>query len=45
MLSRMIDRADDFCKYSPATDYRAVTRIEETEGTSEEQFNVEEFFA
>lgn len=45
MLSRMIDRADDFCKYSPATDYRAVTRIEEAEGTSEERFNVEEFFA
>ena len=45
MLSRMIDRADDFCKYSPATDYRTVTRIEETEGTSEERFNVEEFFA
>src|SRR5881398_4118684 len=22
MLSRMIDRADDFCKYSPGTDYR-----------------------
>ena len=45
MLSRMIDRADDFCKYSPATDYRTVTRIEETEGTSEERFSVEEFFA
>ena len=26
MLSRMIDRAADFCKYSPATDYRSVTR-------------------
>src|SRR5947208_5766222 len=25
MLSRMIDRADDFCKYSPGTDYRSVT--------------------
>jgi hypothetical protein len=22
MLSRMIDRADDFCKHAPATDYR-----------------------
>src|SRR5438067_13165084 len=22
MLARMIDRADDFCKYSPSTDYR-----------------------
>ena len=26
MLSRMIDRADDFCKHAPATDYRSVTR-------------------
>jgi four helix bundle protein len=26
MLSRMIDRTDDFCKYSPRTDYRSVTR-------------------
>ena len=24
MLSRMIDRADDFCKHPPATDYRAI---------------------
>jgi four helix bundle protein len=45
MLSRMIDRAGDFCKHSPATDYRAITRVEETESTSEEWFNVEEFFA
>jgi four helix bundle protein len=29
MLSRMIDRADDFCKHSPATDYRSVARVEE----------------
>ena len=29
MLSRMIDRADDFCKYAPSTDYRSVTREEE----------------
>jgi four helix bundle protein len=29
MLSRMIDRADDFCKYAPGTDYRSVTREEE----------------
>ena len=29
MLSRMIDRADDFCKHSPATDYRNVQRVEE----------------
>jgi four helix bundle protein len=26
MLSRMIDRAHDFCKHSPATDYRAIAR-------------------
>src|SRR5947207_1611986 len=45
MLSRMIDRADDFCKHLPATDYRAVPRVQETESTSEEWFNVEEFFA
>src|SRR4029453_7306404 len=24
MLSRMIDRADDFCKHTPATDYRTI---------------------
>jgi four helix bundle protein len=24
MLSRMIDRADDFCKHAPATDYRSL---------------------
>ena len=29
MLSRMIDRADDFCKHGPATDYRTVIREEE----------------
>jgi four helix bundle protein len=29
MLSRMIDRADDFCKHAPATDYRSVSRVEE----------------
>ena len=23
-LSRMIDRADDFCKFAPATDYRSI---------------------
>ena len=26
MLSRMIDRADDFCKHAPATDYRSAVR-------------------
>jgi four helix bundle protein len=30
MLSRMIDRADDFCKHAPATDYRSVAREEES---------------
>ncbi len=30
MLSRMIDRADDFCKHAPSTDYRNITpRVEE----------------
>jgi len=29
MLSRMMDRADDFCKYAPSTDYRSVAREEE----------------
>jgi four helix bundle protein len=29
MLSRMIDRADDFCKHAPTTDYRSVVREEE----------------
>jgi four helix bundle protein len=29
MLSRMIDRADDFCKHGPATDYRSVPRVQE----------------
>jgi hypothetical protein len=24
-LSRMIDRADDFCKFAPATDYRSIS--------------------
>jgi four helix bundle protein len=29
MLSRMIDRADAFCKHAPATDYRSINRVEE----------------
>jgi len=45
MLSRMIDRADDFCKHSPATDYRAILRVEETDATVEQSSNIEEFFA
>jgi four helix bundle protein len=28
MLSRMIDRADDFCKHAPGTDYRSVAHEE-----------------
>ena len=45
MLSQMIDRADDFCKHSPATDYRAIPRVEETDSTSEQSSTIEEFFA
>ncbi len=45
MLSRMIDRADDFCKHPPATDYRAISRVEETESTIEQLSSIEEFFA
>jgi four helix bundle protein len=44
MLSRMIDRAEDFCKHSPATDYRAISRVEEMESTSNESSQIEEFF-
>jgi four helix bundle protein len=29
MLWRMIDRAEDFCKHAPATDYRTIMREEE----------------
>jgi four helix bundle protein len=45
MLSRMIDRAEDFCKHSPATDYRAIPRVEEKESTSNQSSRLEEFFA
>jgi four helix bundle protein len=44
MLSRMIDRADDFCKHAPATDYRTLPRAEEVESTSEELSSIEGFF-
>ena len=44
MLSRMIDRADDFCKHSPATDYRAIPRVEERAWTGERASDIEEFF-
>jgi four helix bundle protein len=45
MLSRMIDRADDFCKYASATDYRAIPRVEEKESMSEQSSKIDEFFA
>jgi four helix bundle protein len=45
MLSRMIDRADDFSKHSPATDYRAIPRVQESEPPSEPLSTMEEFFA
>jgi four helix bundle protein len=45
MLSRMIDRADDFCKHFPATDYRAIPHVEETYPPSEESSDIREFFA
>jgi len=34
MLSRMIDRADDFCKHTPSTDYRSVREEAESPFTS-----------
>ena len=44
MLSRMIDRADDFCKYAASTDYRSdANRVEEQpEMLTEHSFS--EFF-
>ena len=45
MLSRMIDRAHDFCKHPPATDYRALPRVEETEPAAEFSPDIEAFFA
>lgn len=45
MLSRMIDRADDFCKHSAATDYRAIPRVEEVARRSERSRDIAEFFA
>src|SRR6266403_2601499 len=44
MLSRMIDRADDFCKHSPATDYRANSRVEDAEPFGEDSPVPEDFF-
>ena len=45
MLSRMIDRADDFCKHAPSTDYRALSpRVTETESSVDALPMVDEFF-
>jgi four helix bundle protein len=44
VLSCMIDRADDFCKYSPATDYRSIQpRIEEASAFDEALPELDEF--
>ena len=45
MLSRMIDRADDFCKHPSSTDYRAIPLVEETQSMSEQLSSIKEFFA
>lgn len=45
MLSHMIDRAHDFCKHPPATDYRALPREEETEPLTAFSRDMGEFFA
>src|SRR5207247_3448366 len=46
MLSRMIDRADDFCKFVPATDYRSFQpRVEECIALEEASSDrLDEFF-
>jgi four helix bundle protein len=45
VLSRMIDRADDFCKFSPATDYRSIApRLEERIDLDDAPAELEEFF-
>ena len=45
MLSRMIDRADDFCKHAPSTDYRALsTRVSESESSTAAFAIADEFF-
>jgi four helix bundle protein len=45
MLSRMIDRADDFCKHAPSTDYRTLSpRIYEDESPEIATALVDEFF-
>lgn len=44
MLSRMIDRADDFCKHAPSTDYRALGRVEERPLATADSTSLGEFF-
>lgn len=45
MLSRMIDRAGDFCKHAPSTDYRSVPpRVEESEHGEDGLRGLQEFF-
>ena len=44
-ITRMIDRADDFCKYSPATDYRSIhPRAEDAVSFDETSAEIDEFF-
>jgi len=43
MLSRMIDRADDFCKHAAATDYRTISRVQE-KPISGNETDLDEFF-
>ena len=46
MLSRMIDRADNFCKHAPATDYRSLpSRVEESTFLEEVSDERNEFFS
>ncbi len=45
MLSRMIDRADDFCKHPAATDYRTGPPVEEDESIGKDGGAADEFFA
>jgi hypothetical protein len=46
MLSRMIDRADDFCKHAPATDYRSLpSRVEESTCLEDVSDELNEFFS
>jgi len=45
MLSRMIDRADDFCKHAPATDYRSLpSRVGEAVALEDTPDELNEFF-